>query len=405
MEGYTLHFYPIDEALSCLQKAIRRGQEDAAAFWTAELHVSELGQVAMNRMLIMTLEDVGIAAPESVEVVATLRHKYSKALAKQLLKKVEKKSGEKQGNKNKAVKVDDDAAKKKSAAERAAAAKQEAIAQRIEDTTNNINKDLRALIDNNASADDYVEAWAAEGEDALEERHCMLLIMSTAVYICRLPKTRATCVLSVWLRGVWEEAVQRTKQASSVRTQALLVGSGSSSLRAMPGALSSDGNINIQEDIIDRLVLPPASKSTGMKSPTSSNKTTKVGDEYLDDIRHNETLGAYLHATANPVTEEELEVIAAAERALRKLPPGATKRNKPPPRPSISPLVGADTVIKTFARTLMKFQSWLRDVLPHGLKESKDEAQAKPKRTLEFIKMERLAKAEQRKSGTDPSMT
>ncbi len=78
--SYTEHFYPVDEVLSCLQKAVRRGQADAAAFWAGELHVSRLGATAMHRMQIMAVEDVGIAAPESVEVVATVRNQYLKAV-------------------------------------------------------------------------------------------------------------------------------------------------------------------------------------------------------------------------------------------------------------------------------------------------------------------------------------
>lgn len=37
--SYTEHFYPVDEALSCLQKAVRRGQADAAAFFAGEMHL------------------------------------------------------------------------------------------------------------------------------------------------------------------------------------------------------------------------------------------------------------------------------------------------------------------------------------------------------------------------------
>ena len=74
--SYTKHLYGVDEVLSCLQKAVRRCQTDAAAFWAGELHESGLGHVAMNRLLIMTVEDIGIASPHSPEVIAALRNLF-----------------------------------------------------------------------------------------------------------------------------------------------------------------------------------------------------------------------------------------------------------------------------------------------------------------------------------------
>jgi len=60
---HTLHFYSIDEVLSALQKAVRRGHARNAAFWAGELHVSGLTSIAITRLLIMTVEDVGISSP------------------------------------------------------------------------------------------------------------------------------------------------------------------------------------------------------------------------------------------------------------------------------------------------------------------------------------------------------
>jgi len=68
---HTLHFYSIDEVLSALQKAVRRGHARNAAFWAGELHVSGLTAIATKRLLIMTVEDVGIASPYAPFLAAT----------------------------------------------------------------------------------------------------------------------------------------------------------------------------------------------------------------------------------------------------------------------------------------------------------------------------------------------
>lgn len=67
---HTFHFYSIDEVLSALQKAVRRGHARNAAFWAGELHVSGLTAIALKRLLIMTIEDVGLASPYAPFVAA-----------------------------------------------------------------------------------------------------------------------------------------------------------------------------------------------------------------------------------------------------------------------------------------------------------------------------------------------
>eukprot|EP00928_Gymnodinium_smaydae_P080789 TRINITY_DN64414_c0_g1_i1.p1 TRINITY_DN64414_c0_g1~~TRINITY_DN64414_c0_g1_i1.p1 ORF type:complete len:777 (+),score=88.65 TRINITY_DN64414_c0_g1_i1:113-2443(+) len=67
---HTVHFYPIDEVLSALQKAVRRGHARNAAFWAGELHMSGLTTIAVKRLLIMAVEDVGIASPYAPFIAA-----------------------------------------------------------------------------------------------------------------------------------------------------------------------------------------------------------------------------------------------------------------------------------------------------------------------------------------------
>src|SRR4051794_25798957 len=61
-----LHGAPLDEAMSSLQKAVRRsdGSADAVAevlYWASEMDRSGYGAVAWNRMLVICSEDIGMA--------------------------------------------------------------------------------------------------------------------------------------------------------------------------------------------------------------------------------------------------------------------------------------------------------------------------------------------------------
>lgn len=80
----TVGGYDYYEVVSALQKAIRRGEEEEALFWGTELYLSEYADHAWKRLLVISSEDVGIAAPEVSVRVKTLCDLY----------KNDKKSGE-----------------------------------------------------------------------------------------------------------------------------------------------------------------------------------------------------------------------------------------------------------------------------------------------------------------------
>lgn len=60
------------EAVSALQKAIRRGETDNAVYWAVDLDLSGYTQWVWNRLLIITSEDVGPAWPEGPAVIRAL---------------------------------------------------------------------------------------------------------------------------------------------------------------------------------------------------------------------------------------------------------------------------------------------------------------------------------------------
>jgi replication-associated recombination protein RarA len=60
------------EAVSALQKAIRRGQTDDAIYWAVDLDLSGFGQWVWTRLLIITSEDVGPAWLEGPAVIRSL---------------------------------------------------------------------------------------------------------------------------------------------------------------------------------------------------------------------------------------------------------------------------------------------------------------------------------------------
>lgn len=55
--------YDFYEVLSALQKTIRRGDKEAALYWSTELYLSEYEAHAWKRLLIIATEDVGMADP------------------------------------------------------------------------------------------------------------------------------------------------------------------------------------------------------------------------------------------------------------------------------------------------------------------------------------------------------
>jgi replication-associated recombination protein RarA len=59
----TQRGYSFAEVASALQKTIRRGEEEDALYWAAELDRSGYAQYVWKRLLMITSEDVGLAEP------------------------------------------------------------------------------------------------------------------------------------------------------------------------------------------------------------------------------------------------------------------------------------------------------------------------------------------------------
>jgi replication-associated recombination protein RarA len=73
----TVGGYDLYEVMSALQKSIRRGLEEDALFWGTELYLSEYADHAWNRLLVISSEDVGLAAPLATITVKALHDMYS----------------------------------------------------------------------------------------------------------------------------------------------------------------------------------------------------------------------------------------------------------------------------------------------------------------------------------------
>ena len=82
--------YPFDEAVSALQKSIRRGLEEDAMFWAAELE-TRYHDYLWKRLQVISIEDIGIADPQVVLYVAEMRRLYQE-LRKEYDKEPKKKS-------------------------------------------------------------------------------------------------------------------------------------------------------------------------------------------------------------------------------------------------------------------------------------------------------------------------
>jgi replication-associated recombination protein RarA len=80
----TVGGYPMDEITSWLQKAIRRGDEEAAAFCASELDLSGQSWLLWRRLKIIASEDVGLAQPGIATEVSQL---FMNWLAEKKLKK------------------------------------------------------------------------------------------------------------------------------------------------------------------------------------------------------------------------------------------------------------------------------------------------------------------------------
>jgi len=64
--------YRLDEVVSALQKAIRRGQEERALFWMMELIQGRFIAYLWRRLSIICVEDVGLADPHAPILINSL---------------------------------------------------------------------------------------------------------------------------------------------------------------------------------------------------------------------------------------------------------------------------------------------------------------------------------------------
>ncbi len=76
--------YDVWETMSALQKAVRRGQEEMALFWALELETAGALWMALHRLHVIAMEDVGLGDPSAVVFALTcLNEAYSWHRAKQ----------------------------------------------------------------------------------------------------------------------------------------------------------------------------------------------------------------------------------------------------------------------------------------------------------------------------------
>lgn len=75
------HGYPLSEAISALQKEIRRGNEEAAMYWALELE-NGYPQYLWHRLEVIVNEDIGPAAPNVIVLVHTLKQQYMDMIAR-----------------------------------------------------------------------------------------------------------------------------------------------------------------------------------------------------------------------------------------------------------------------------------------------------------------------------------
>ncbi len=74
----TKHGYKADEVISAVQKEIRRGKVHEAMVWTYELISTseELGKKLWERLITISVEDVGFADPHAIVLISTLKKEY-----------------------------------------------------------------------------------------------------------------------------------------------------------------------------------------------------------------------------------------------------------------------------------------------------------------------------------------
>jgi len=72
----TMKGYDLFEVVSAFQKEIRRGNEDNAMWWGVELHESGFVPYAWKRMMVIAIEDIGLASPNAPLMIKTLKEVY-----------------------------------------------------------------------------------------------------------------------------------------------------------------------------------------------------------------------------------------------------------------------------------------------------------------------------------------
>src|SRR5919109_910858 len=68
----TAHGYLLAEVVSALQKCVRRGEEENALYWAAEMDRSGFGNYCWKRLKVICSEDVGPAWPAGPAVINAL---------------------------------------------------------------------------------------------------------------------------------------------------------------------------------------------------------------------------------------------------------------------------------------------------------------------------------------------
>src|SRR5262249_28629668 len=76
MKYLTENNYELLEVASALQKCIRRGLEEEALYWAAELE-TKYPDYLWKRLAVIVNEDIGLADPQVIILVETLREQYA----------------------------------------------------------------------------------------------------------------------------------------------------------------------------------------------------------------------------------------------------------------------------------------------------------------------------------------
>ena len=75
----TINGYDYLEVVSTIQKAIRRGDEKNALFFSVEVAESNRDEALWRRFKVITSEDVGLATPSAPIVIESLHNAYKEA--------------------------------------------------------------------------------------------------------------------------------------------------------------------------------------------------------------------------------------------------------------------------------------------------------------------------------------